>query len=85
MYETNNTPTIEEKLTHISQNPWLYDDNLDDNDRMMWKLKNKCHLCSIDPMFHRDDCGFSIPQLMMSGALSGLMHLLNNDYNKSKK
>lgn len=88
MYETTNQK-IEDKLLHISHNPWLYDDNLDDQDRMMWKLKNICHLCHIDPTFHRDDCGYSLPQLMMSGALSGLMHMINtdypNNYKKSKK
>lgn len=50
-------------ILKISREPWLYDDSLSDEERMMWKMKSKCHVCGIDPKFHKDDCEWSSVQL----------------------
>ena len=45
---------------------WLYDSDLTDEERMVWKIKDKCHVCRIPPRFHRDDCPWSHNQLMFA-------------------
>ena len=47
----------------MSREPWQWDPSLSPEECMMWKMKNKCHVCGIDPKFHRDDCEFSSIQL----------------------
>ena len=71
MSETSNT----DKILHIQLNPWLYDDQLTDEDKILYKLKNICHLCGMKPDFHRDDCIYSANQLMLAGLQSGLFQL----------
>jgi hypothetical protein len=50
-------------ILKISREPWLHDKSLTDEERMLWKMKSKCHVCGIDPRFHRDDCEWSSVQL----------------------
>jgi hypothetical protein len=50
-----------QQILKISREPWLYDESLTDEERMLWKMKQKCH--GIDPRFHRDDCEWSSVQL----------------------
>jgi hypothetical protein len=52
-----------QQILKISREPWLYDESLTDEERMLWKMKQKCHVCRIDPRFHRDDCEWSSVQL----------------------
>ena len=52
-----------EQLTHISRNPWLYDNTLTSIDIIQWKLRNECHVCGMGVKYHRDDCAFSYNQL----------------------
>lgn len=47
----------------ISKEPWLFDPELTDEERMLYKLKGKCHVCGLDTKFHRDDCPYSMNQL----------------------
>ena len=68
MYEMTNYPDITnsysaKELSDISRQPWQWDPALSSEECMMWKMKNKCHVCGIDPKFHRDDCEFSSIQL----------------------
>ena len=53
-------------LQEMSREPWLYDSDLTDEERMVWKIKDKCHVCRIPPRFHRDDCPWSHNQLMFA-------------------
>jgi len=32
-------------LQEMSREPWLYDSDLTDEERMVWKIKDKCHVC----------------------------------------
>jgi hypothetical protein len=52
-----------QQILKRSREPWLYDESLTDEERMLWKMKQKCHVCGIDPRFHRDDCEWSSVQL----------------------
>jgi len=65
MYEMTNTSGIysAKELSDMSREPWQWDPSLSPEECMMWKMKNKCHVCGIDPRFHRDDCEFSSIQL----------------------
>ena len=47
----------------MSREPWQWDPSLSPEECMMWKMKNKCHVCGINPRFHRDDCEYSSIQL----------------------
>ena len=47
----------------ISREPWLHDETLSDEERMMWKMKGKCHISGYDVKHHKDDCPFSDVQL----------------------
>ena len=51
------------QLTHISHNPWLYDESLTSIDIIQWKLREECHVCGMGVKYHRDDCVFSYNQL----------------------
>ena len=48
----------------ISKDPWLYDNTVTLEEAMILKLKDKCPQCGISARFHRDDCEFSMQQLM---------------------
>ncbi len=61
MYKMNNKQVV--KHHRMSQEPWLYDESLSDEERMIWKLKGKCHICRYDVKHHKDDCPFSDVQL----------------------
>ena len=52
-----------EQLTHISRNPWLYDNTLSSIDIIQWKLRDECHVCGTSVRYHRDDCMFSFNQM----------------------
>ena len=61
MYEIERS--LVNKIRDISREPWLHDPRLTDEERMVYKIKNVCHVCGIDPTYHRDDCEFSDVQL----------------------
>ena len=48
----------------ISKDPWLYDNTVTLEEAMILKLKDNCPQCGISARFHRDDCEFSMQQLM---------------------
>ena len=64
-----------DRIKKISENPWLFDDSLTDEEIVYWKLKGICHNCGIDPRFHRDDCAWSANQQMLAGLGTGLLAL----------
>jgi hypothetical protein len=64
--------TEAERIKNIAENPWLFDDSLTDEERIYWKLRGVCHMCGIDPHFHRDDCSWSANQQMLAGLGTGL-------------
>ena len=72
MSETNKDTSFQpsrdilEKIPHIVANPWLYDSALSEEDCMFYKIKGTCHQCGISVRFHRDDCIFSMNQLLLS-------------------
>lgn len=51
------------EIQNKSREPWIHDPSLTDEERMYYKIKGVCHLCGIDPKYHRDDCVFSDVQL----------------------
>ena len=55
----------------ISRDPWLFDSSITVEEAMILKLKNKCPQCGMDPRYHRDDCEFSMNQLMFRELESG--------------
>jgi hypothetical protein len=61
----------------ISKDPWLYDTNVTLEEAMILKLKDQCPRCGISARFHRDDCEFSMQQLMfreMESADRGIVY-----------
>jgi len=76
------------KHYRMSRNPWLYDETLSDEERMMWKLKGKCHVCRYDVRHHKDDCPFSDVQLSFASIerelyrTSSLEHLNTEELTK---
>lgn len=48
----------------ISKDPWLFDPNTTVEEAMILKLKDKCPSCGYSARYHRDDCEYSINQLM---------------------
>ena len=56
----------EVSLQEMSREPWLYDADLTDEERMVWKIKDQCHVCRTPPRYHRDDCPWSHNQLMFA-------------------
>lgn len=65
MYEMTNSrgEYSAKELSDMSREPWQWDPSLSPEECMMWKMKNKCHVCGINPRFHRDDCEYSSIQL----------------------
>ena len=86
MYKMNKEDYI--KHHRISRNPWLYDETLTDEERMMWKMKGKCHVCRYDVRHHKDDCPFSDVQLSFASIerelyrTSSLEHLNTEELTK---
>ena len=76
--------TIESEIGHIAANPWLYDETFTNEERMFWKLKNVCHKCGTDPAYHKDDCQYSMPQLMLLGLTTGYFNLDTRNYTITK-
>lgn len=50
--------------SRISRDPWLYDPNVTIEEAMILKLKDKCPRCGYSARYHKDDCEFSMQQLM---------------------
>jgi len=73
MLKTNDSET--DRIHYIQLNPWLFDENLTDEERLYWKLKGVCHSCGIDPHYHRDDCIYSANQQMLFGLNTGILTL----------
>ena len=48
----------------ISRDPWLFDKDTTVEEAMILKLKNQCPQCGYPSQFHRDDCEYSMNQLM---------------------
>ena len=48
----------------ISRDPWLFDKDTRVEESMILKLKNKCPRCGMPSQYHRDDCEYSMNQLM---------------------
>ena len=48
----------------ISKDPWLFDANTTVEEAMILKLKDKCPSCGYSARYHKDDCEYSINQLM---------------------
>lgn len=73
MSETSNTEL--DRIQYIQHNPWLFDDSLSPEEQMVWKMKGQCHLCGLDPAYHRDDCCFSAVQQMFASIKYSTMYL----------
>ncbi len=61
----------------VSKDPWLYDRDVTLEEAMILKLKDQCPRCGISARFHRDDCEFSMNQLMfreMESADRGIVY-----------
>ena len=69
---------------YISLNPWLYDDALTEEECIMWKLKDTCHVCGMSVKFHRDDCAFSYSQLCFASIAAGEYTLDTRNYTLTK-
>ena len=72
----------------ISKDPWLYDPNTGLEEAMLLKLKDQCPRCGISARFHRDDCEFSMNQLMfreMESADRGIVYFESLTWELQKK
>ena len=58
-----NSHAVFEKM---SRDPWLYDPIVDEDDVLFYKLKDKCPRCGVSAKHHRDDCTWSMQQLMFA-------------------
>ena len=64
----NMSETLEsyDKISHISANPWLYDDELSKEEQIYWKLKDVCHKCGYKTRYHREFCVYSASNMLMA-------------------
>lgn len=74
----------------ISRDPWLYDKNVTLEEAIILKLKDRCPRCGYSAKYHKDDCEFSMQQLMfreMESADRGIVYfeLLNWELMKKMK
>ena len=61
----------------VSKDPWLYDRDTTAEEAIILKLKDQCPRCGISARYHRDDCEFSMTQLMfreMESADRGIVY-----------
>lgn len=72
----------------ISKDPWLYDNTITLEEAMILKLKDQCPRCGISARFHRDDCEFSMQQLMfreLESADRGIIYFESLTWELQKK
>ena len=61
----------------ISKDPWLYDPDTTTEECIILKLKDQCPQCGYSARYHRDDCEYSMSQLMfreMESADRGIVY-----------
>ena len=58
-----NSHVVFEKM---SKDPWIYDPIVSEDEVMYYKLKDKWPRCGMSAKHHRDDCTWSMQQLMFA-------------------
>ena len=59
-------PNSHAVFEQMSRDPWIYDPIVEEDDVMFYKLKDKCPRCGMSAKHHRDDCTWSMQQLMFA-------------------